>query len=179
MEIALAVRHDQDGLECEYRGVNHAGVPILVFDRLYSMASRKMETGWFYARVQGSQVELSRALFQLPPGLHHENPEVPYGREVGVGETFSGHFRIPLPLRDRNPYPALTRQARVLPTSVTDLRFRLGWAPKPTNLPPAIAPVDWEGERLWLLPYRSVLNLQQLATAEQRLAAVSGESAIR
>ncbi|TCJ13851.1 hypothetical protein EZJ19_09970 [Parasulfuritortus cantonensis] len=170
VELAFVVRQGQDALACEYRGINRADTRILIFDRLYSMANRELAAGWYYSALNAGRIELSQAVFPLPHGLHHENPEVPYGRELGAGEAFEGRFQVPLPVPDRTPYPTLLHRSGTAPGDFTELRFTLGWAPLPAALPSAIAAIERDGERLWLLPYRLALGLQQLVSVERHLA---------
>ena len=179
MEMTWTARRVGNALECDYRGINQTGSMILVFDRQYSMASRMMEPAWAYVRVRGKRAELSRTLAPLPPGLHHENPELPYGREVPARMSFEGGFQVELPLRDRDPYADFKRRPPAHPVEVTELVFNLGWAPMPATLPAAIAPVSWRDERLWLLPYDLIRTIQQVAGGSLEIAPVPGEFVLK
>lgn len=181
MNIALAAKQTDGALDLEYAGSNATGAPILVFDRLYAMASGRMEPSWAYVTVIGGHATVSRALCELPPGLHHENPEVPYGRQVEAGEAIKGRVRLALPLHDASPYQHILRPAPPQPTTVTELDFRLGWCPAPSaqTMPSGIQPITWDGERLWLLPYAMVLRVQQVVTTGLPLPGLAGQTSAR
>lgn len=176
MEITIRASQSDDFLDIEYTAVNPTEGPILVFDRLHSMDAKKMDADWAYVSLKGGRAWVRRALSELPIGLRHENPEVPYGRQVEAGQTATGKSRLALPLRDRAPYLRFSRAGTETRTMILDLVFTLGWcaAPTPESMPSGIQPFEWEGERLWLFPYDLLRAAQRVTTVSHRLPGVPG-----
>jgi len=166
LRVGMRVQSAAGRLEFEYWFENLSEQPILVFDRLWSMQTNALEPDWAYVEIHDGRAEVKRAMELLPQGLRHEDPTVPYGREIGPLARGTGKFSLPLPLKQHGEYDGFRIQgAQFQPAPVHALTFSLGWCLKPGGLPSAIQPVQMHGEILWLLPYPLVRSIQLAATS--------------
>ncbi|HLG98925.1 MAG TPA: hypothetical protein VKX49_21620 [Bryobacteraceae bacterium] len=164
LRVDLRARHTAGRVEFEYSLENTASQTILVFDRLWDMQTNTLKPDWAYVEIHESAATIKRAIEPLPKGLHIENPIVPYGREISPHSKASGRFSLGLPLTESGAYSGfLYPGAQQKPGAIREIRFEVGWCPKPVSLPPALHPVEMNGETLWLLPYGLVSMLQQIA----------------
>jgi len=176
LRVGVRVQSTSDHLEFEYWFENPSEQPVLVFDRLWSMQANALDPNWAYVEIHDGRAEVKRAMEQLPQGLRHENPAVPYGREIGPLARESGKFSLALPLKQHGEYDGFRYQgAQFHPAAVHSVTFSLGWCLKPAQLPPGIRPVEMNGETLWLLPYTLVKEIQLAATAPAVQIEVMGE----
>jgi hypothetical protein len=166
LRVSVRVQSAGDRLEIEYWFENPSAQPVLVFDRMWNMQANGLEPNWAYVEVHDGRAEVRRLMEQLPQGLRHESPTVPYGREIGPMARGSGKFSLALPLKQHGEYDAFRYQgAHFQPTPVHEVTFSMGWCLKPGQLPPGIQSVEMQGEKLWLLPYSLVAAIQLSATA--------------
>jgi hypothetical protein len=164
--LAFRARLDSDKLQAGYEVTNNLAVPIYVFDQLYDMKSEKLAENWSYIEVMGTRVVLSRQIAQLPTGLHHENPEVPYARVLNPGGKLTTVFTRPLPLAETDPYFHIRNRNRPPQTYQPgdDLVFRLGWAVA-ADLHGGV-PVEINGAKLVLFPYEEAIGKQRLINSQ-------------
>jgi hypothetical protein len=166
LRVGVRVQSTPDRLEFEYWFENPSEQTVLVFDRLWSMQANALEPNWAYVEIRNGRAEVSRHMEMLPQGLRHENPTVPYGREIAPLARGGGKFYLELPLKQHGEYDAFRHQRiEFQPAEVHDLVFSMGWCPKPSQLPPGIQSVEMHGETLWLLPYSLVAAIQLSAHA--------------
>jgi len=177
LRVDLRVHCAPDQLEFEYSFENTSSQPILVFDRMWDMQAQALRHDWAYVQIRDSGAVVKRWMEGLPPGLHVENPTVPYGREVRRSARGGGKFSLSLPLKEYGEYDGFVRRgARAKPGPVHKVAFELGWSPKPASLPPGIHPVEMNGETLWLLPYGLLTTIQRTAVTASMRVDVSGEA---
>jgi hypothetical protein len=166
----LAAEH----LEVDYAFRNPFNAPVLVYDRLWNMQKEALDPAWIYIEISGGRAILKRQLEPLPVGLHHENPEVPYGREIAPGAEAAGNCKVDLPLREIGPYNAITKRGQPREVALTSLEFHLGWSAVPDTLPPGVKPVEVEGQKLLLLSYPKLASIQHVATSESFRVELAG-----
>jgi len=163
----LTMRAKVEGNEIKvgYEVANQLNFPIYVFDRLYDMSAEKMDPNWAYVDLSSSRIVVCRQVWRVPEGLHHENPEVPYAREVAPGAKIKGVFAIHLPVAESDPYTHIRNAGNPakVANSSDDIVFRLGWSP--VREVRGGSPVEVEGERLVLFPYPEAILKQRLATS--------------
>jgi len=162
--VRIDARLDADSMHLMYEVINSLDVPIFVFDRLYDLKASALSQDWAYTAFDDARVWLCRQIWPLPRGLHHENPEVPYGRYLGPGAKLSGQLVLPLPLVERDPYYAFLHQAgRTVDVKLTQLVLRVGWA-RVSDLRGGSS-VELEGEKLVLFPYDEAILKQKFANS--------------
>jgi hypothetical protein len=177
LRVGVRVESTPDHLEFEYWFENPFEQPILVYDRLWNKQANALEPNWAYVEIHDGVAEVKRLMELLPRGLRHENPTVPYGREIAPSMRGTGKFSVPLPLKQHGEYDGFRYPgARLHPAAVHQVTFSLGWCLKPAQLPPGIQPVEMHGEKLWLLPYSEVATIQLIATAPPVPLELMGEA---
>jgi hypothetical protein len=177
LSVNLRMQPMPDHLEFEYSFENSLSQPVLVFDRLWDMQANSLKPNWVYVDIRGGEAAIKRLMETLPLGLHLENPAVPYGREIAPHARSGGKFSIALPLKQNGAYDGFVRRgAQLKPLAVKEVTFSLGWCPKPTSFPPAIQPVEMNGETLWLLPYGMASQVQRVAVSAPIQVHVTGEA---
>jgi hypothetical protein len=163
----LTMRAKVDGNEIKigYELANQFNFPIYVFDRLYDMTSEKLDPNWAYIDLSSHRIVACRQVWPLPAGLHHENPEVPYGRVVAPGAKIKGVFAIHLPAVESDPYVHIRNSGSSprIANASDDIVFRLGWAP--LRELHGGSQVELEGEQLALFPYPEAIQKQRLVTS--------------
>lgn len=165
LRVELRLHRQAEQLEFEY-SLESAPQTILIFDRLWDVQANALKADWAYLQIQDSTAIVQRLMQQLPQGLHIDTPIVPYGRELVAHSRANGKFVLSLPLKEAGAYSGfLHHTASRKPSQIHTVKFELGWCPKPDSLPPAIHPVEMNGEKLWLLPYSLVSNMQRLASS--------------
>lgn len=175
VRLKVDIQPKPDSLEISYEFVNPKDQPVLVFDRMWDREKKAIDPEWVNIEIRGTKALISRTLSKKPAGLHFDNPPVPYGREVAPGGTLTGKFSVALPLKERFGFYNFVRQSgewKEIP--VHEVAFALGWALKPTALPPAIQPVDvGEDKGMLLLPYEVVEPIQKLVISQPLRLTVS------
>ncbi len=154
-------------LEVEYRVENHRAETVLIYDRFWDMRKNALDPNWVYAEANGLRLFLRRLMQTKPVGLRIEQPPVPYGRELAAGASVSGKFSIPHTpvVQESGAYYQFSHRGPVVQMPVNQVVFELGWSEKPKDLPAGIQPVEMNGEKLWLLPYYTVEQIQKVAVA--------------
>jgi len=163
--LTMRAKVDGNDVKVGYEVANPLSFPIYIFDRLYDMSAEKMDPNWAYVDLSSNRIVVCRQVWPVPTGLHHENPEVPYGRVIAPGAKIKGVFAIHLPVAESDPYVHIRNSggaARVAHAS-DDIVFRLGWAP--VRELHGGSPVELEGEQLVLFPYPEAIQKQRLATS--------------
>ena len=164
------------GVTIAYSLTNTGAAPILVFDRMWDSQAQALDPNWAYVEIRSGRALVKRMMENPPPGLHVSEPKVPYGREIAPGAKAEGVITLSAPLTERGAYDSFThRSKQFADTRVTAIGFALGYAGKPTNLPPAFKPVELNGEKLLLLNRPLVASLQRTATSEPASASVDAK----
>jgi hypothetical protein len=177
LSVNLRVQPTPDHLEFEYSFENTSPQPVLVFDRLWDMQVNALKPNWAYVDIRDGKAAIQRLMAALPLGLHLEHPAVPYGREIAPHARSGGKLSIPLPFKQNGAYDGFVRRgAQLKPVAVKEVILSLGWCPKPASFPPAIQPVEMNGETLWLLPYGMVSQIQRVAVSAPVQVHVTGEA---
>jgi hypothetical protein len=177
LSVDLHVQVASDHLEFEYSFENSLSHPVLVFDRLWDMQANALKPNWAYVEIRDGKAAVKRLMETLPQGLHLDSPAVPYGREIAPHARSGGKFSIALPLKELGAYDGFVRRgAQLKPVAMQEVTFSLGWCPKPASLPPAIHPVEMNGETLWLLPFGLVSQVQRIAVSAPVQVHVTGEA---
>ena len=177
LSVNLHVQPAPDHLEFEYSFENTLSRPVLVFDRLWDIQANALKPNWAYVDIRDGKAAIKRLMEALPQGLHVDSPAIPYGREIEPHARTGGKFSIALPLKQNGAYDGFVRRgAQLRPVAVKEVTFSLGWCPKPASFPPAIQPVEMNGETLWLLPYSLVSQAQRVAVSAPVQLHVTGEA---
>ncbi len=168
-KLTATIDVSKDSVAVAYEFENLTGQTLLLYDRLWSMATNSLDDGWVYAEIRGSRALLKRAMEPKPEGFMTDTPPVPYARPIPPGEKATGSFSVSLPLRNRSAYGSriTARQSEDVQVSVAELAFAVGWSAEPSTYPPYLKPVDiGEDKGMLLLPYETVLQIQRILVAD-------------
>lgn len=175
--VRIVLEKQPSALGLSYDIENDLKVPIYVFDRLYDLERKQLSPDWMYITFSQETAMISRQIFPLPPGLIHEEPEVPYGRLLAPGAHARGQLRAQLPLPESNPYSGFVHPggaATRVETKISSLIFQIGWAPA-SDLHGGF-PGELEGEKLVLFSYHEAILKQKLASSPNQSVELTGIS---
>jgi hypothetical protein len=96
-----------------YRARNAWTRDLYLFNRLFDTdptGRRKVDPNRVYVMVEGSVLNASKQLFDVPETLDVEFPEVPYLTRLAPGAAFEEEIRLSLPARETYPYASSRAQ---------------------------------------------------------------------
>jgi hypothetical protein len=118
-------------IAAQYEVLNDGTQQLLVFDRLYETArsgTRTVQPELAYTSVEATgMLGIEKLVAPLPEDIDIEQPDLPYARLLGPGDSLTGRATVARPVRLHPPYPqgySLTKASRA-----SAVMLRLGYAP--------------------------------------------------
>jgi hypothetical protein len=174
--IQIEVLTGSGSIRLEYFVTNLLDSPIYIFDRLYDAKKSGLSQDWAYVSFQNGIASICRQVWPLPPGLHHDSPEVPYARLLAPGAKANAQFVLDLPLGERDPYYGMRHaDSKTNQVKLSSIVLRIGWA-RLADLRGG-STVELNGEELVLFPYSEAIAKQKFTDSSPARLSFSGVAA--
>ena len=161
LKLQVTLTATGNKLRMAYAAENKSGRDVYLLDAPYRLLNG-YPTGdsiLGYTIVERDMLTLLRGVLRIPEGLQVEIPEMPYARLLLAGQKRQGVVESSMPLAFNNPYDWVDHEQVY---KVRKVRLRIGYVFM-SQLAPQPESVNMDGEMVYRVTYRQVIDVQQFA----------------